>query len=75
MPDSLSLCQESEKGEILEILNEAIVNTTAIYEYLPRTLESMEAWFALKRAGQIPIVGVFDEHKKPLGFGSYGSFS
>jgi L-amino acid N-acyltransferase YncA len=29
----------------LEILNEAIANATALYDYRPRTLAQMDSWF------------------------------
>ena len=31
--------------QILEIYNEAVLNTTATYDYEPRTLEHRIAWF------------------------------
>lgn len=30
--------------EILEILNETIINSTALYDYEPRTIENMTRW-------------------------------
>ena len=30
---------------VLEILNDAIVNSTAIYDYKARPLSAMESWF------------------------------
>lgn len=33
--------------EILAIFNEAIMNATALDDYQPRTLASMEVWFAV----------------------------
>jgi len=34
----------------------------------------MQTWFAAKRAGNYPIIGVFDSEDSLLGFTSYGSF-
>lgn len=68
------LCSEKESEQILNILNDAILNTTAIYDYKPRAIESMGHWFEAKKRGQFPVVGAFDEANKLLGFGTYGSF-
>lgn len=61
-------------GAILEIFNEAIVTSTALYDYKPRAPESMGAWFATKRANGFPVIGVEDEAGALLGFASYGTF-
>ena len=70
----LAECSESCKPAILEIFNDAIANTTALYDYRPRTLQMMDAWFETKRAGRFPIIGAFDEMGALLGFGTYGTF-
>jgi len=67
-------CTEKQLPEILEILNEAILHSTALYDYKPRTMENMQTWFAAKQQGNYPIIGVFDPGEKLLGFSSYGSF-
>lgn len=59
---------------ILAILNEAIVNSTALYDYVPRPAESMVAWFKAKEDKQYPVVGVESDDGELLGFASYGSF-
>jgi L-amino acid N-acyltransferase len=59
---------------ILAIFNEAIAHSTALYDYKPRTLEMMAAWFETKRKGEYPVIGVQDEVGDLLGFASYGSF-
>jgi phosphinothricin acetyltransferase len=68
-------CDEARHGgAILAILNDAIVNTTAIYDYAPRPASSMAGWFAAKRAGGFPVLGIEDEAGALLGFASYGTF-
>jgi L-amino acid N-acyltransferase len=68
-------CTEAEHASaILEILNDAIVNSTALYDYAPRRPEAMTAWFAAKRAGGFPVVGAVDASGKLLGFASWGTF-
>lgn len=59
---------------ILDIFNEAIINSTALYDYRPRLFESMAPWFAAKAAGRFPVIGAVDAAGKLLGFASYGTF-
>jgi phosphinothricin acetyltransferase len=61
-------------AQILDIFNEAILTSTALFDYQARTPESMVAWFKAKEAGRFPVVGVEDEQGRLLGFASYGSF-
>ncbi|GHT01836.1 N-acetyltransferase [Bacteroidia bacterium] len=60
--------------EILAIFNEAIVNTTALYDYEPRTLEKVNQWYEAHTQSDFPIIGAFDEADTLLGFAAYGSF-
>ena len=64
---------QQHAAAILEILNEAIAHSTALYEYRPRTPESMLAWFAEKASGRFPVIGV-EEAGTLLGFATYGTF-
>lgn len=74
-PARLIDCTQEEHGPaILEILNEAIVNSTALYDYVPRPPEAMATWFATKRAAGFPVVGAIDETGRLLGFASWGTF-
>ena len=59
---------------ILDIFNEAIVNSTALYDYQPRQPESMVSWFKAKEIGNFPVIGAIDESDRLLGFASYGTF-
>ncbi|AYZ64063.1 N-acetyltransferase [Burkholderia multivorans] len=68
-------CSEAEHAAaILDILNEAIVNSTALYDYAPRPTQAMATWFATKRAGGFPVVGAVDASGRLLGFASWGTF-
>lgn len=67
-------CGAERAEAILAILNEAIVNTTALYDYQPRTPEMMAAWFEAKARGNFPVLGALDEAGELMGFGSYGTF-
>ncbi|MBA2115189.1 GNAT family N-acetyltransferase [Bremerella alba] len=70
----VSCTYEAHAESILEIFNDAIVHTTALYDYHPRPLESMVGWFAAKQAGNFPVIGVTDETGQLMGFASYGTF-
>ncbi|QAU33307.1 GNAT family N-acetyltransferase [Janthinobacterium sp. 17J80-10] len=59
---------------ILEIFNEAILHSTALYDYHPRTPESMVAWFGARAAGNFPVIGLENAAGELLGFGTYGTF-
>lgn len=59
---------------ILDIFNEAIKNSTALYDYKPRTHESMVSWFEAKQKGKFPVIGVEGLDGTLLAFGSYGTF-
>jgi phosphinothricin acetyltransferase len=61
-------------AQILEIFNDAILNSTALYDYKARTPQNMVAWFEAKRAGGYPVVGLEDAQGRLLAFGSYGTF-
>lgn len=70
----LAACTYEEHAPtILEILNEAIANSTALYDYKPRALETMAGWFKAKEAGRFPVIGAM-EGERLLGFASYGTF-
>jgi L-amino acid N-acyltransferase len=65
---------ENHGQDILDIFNEAILNSTALYEYKPRTMQTMQAWFAGKAVGGFPVIAAIDDDETFLGFASYGTF-
>lgn len=67
-------CTFQQAPEILAIFNDAILHSTALYDYKARTLANMEAWFEAKTTGNYPVIGAFDEQDNLLGFASYGTF-
>jgi L-amino acid N-acyltransferase len=67
-------CDESHAGRILAIMNDAIVSSTALYDYRPRPPASMTAWFEVKRSGNYPVIAAVDEIGQLLGFASFGVF-
>ncbi len=66
--------EERHAAAILEILNHAIIHSTALYDYKPRPASAMKDWFAAKRHNAFPVLGMEDEQGRLLGFASYGTF-
>jgi L-amino acid N-acyltransferase len=67
-------CTREHLEAIRAIFNDAIVNSTALYDYVPRSREVMEAWFEAKQKDELPILGVLSDDGELMGFGSYGPF-
>jgi L-amino acid N-acyltransferase len=68
-------CQHDRHADaILAIFNDAILNSTALYDYQPRTREMMTAWFETKAKGRFPVIGIENDSGELMGFGSYGTF-
>lgn len=71
---------ERHAAAILAIFNDAILHSTALYDYQARSMDNMVSWFKNKELGQYPVIGVESdpvETGKPaelMGFASYGSF-
>lgn len=70
----LKFCTRDHALQILEILNEAIVNSTSLYDYKPRTMQNMHQWFDIKEKNSYPVIGLFNDEGILAGFGSYGAF-
>lgn len=65
--------RETDLQGILEIYNDAIANTTAVYDYYPHTIEMRREWFQDKLKKGIPVIAA-DIDGKVVGFTSYGPF-
>lgn len=64
---------QSDVGGILSIHNDAIVNTTAIWDETPVDLADRLVWFRDRTARGLPVV-VAARDDVILGFGSFGEF-
>jgi L-amino acid N-acyltransferase YncA len=69
----VTLTHESHATKMLEIFNDAIANSTALFDYKPRASESMVGWFQAKEVGRFPVIGAI-AHDQLLGFATYGPF-
>jgi len=67
-------CDYQYAAQILAIFNEAIQNSTALYDYYPRTMQMMADWFEHKRKGNYPVIGLINDNNELLAFGTYGMF-
>ncbi len=65
---------ERHSKAILDIFNEVIRNSTALYDYQQRDLDSMRGWFEGKEKNEFPVIGIENSDDELLGFGSYGTF-
>ncbi len=65
---------ERHAAAILDIFNDAILHSTALYDYQARTMDNMVSWFNNKEAGNYPVIGIESESGELMGFASYGSF-
>ena len=68
-------CQYERHGKtILNIFNEAIANSTALYDYEPRTLATVQKWFENKEEHDYPVIGIENDYGILMGFATYGAF-
>lgn len=73
-PRLVTCTHDRHAQAILDILNDAIVTSTALYDYQPRPLSAMATWFATKAQGGFPVLGLEDDAGTLLAFASYGTF-
>lgn len=65
--------KESDLAETLAIYNDIIVNTTAVYQYVPQTLQMRRDWYESKLRDGYPIF-IAESAGKVVGFSSFGPF-
>src|ERR1044072_3676368 len=68
---NVRIALETDLETILEIYNDAIMNTTAVYDYEKHTLEMRRQWFRIKEAQGYPVF-VAEEGGQVIGFSSIG---
>ncbi|GAB2705696.1 GNAT family N-acetyltransferase [Mucilaginibacter koreensis] len=59
--------------EVLDIYNDIILTTTAVYSEQPHTLEMRTAWYNERKAAGFPLM-VAEHTGRVVGFATYGSF-
>mgnify|MGYP000113617481 CR=1 FL=1 len=65
--------QNQDCPAILDIINDAILNSTALYDYNIRTLTTQEAIFEEKIQKGFPVI-VAEMNNEVIGFGYYSEF-
>ena len=73
MEISIRPYRKEDVQPIVDIINYNILNSTALYDYHPRTLEQQEAIFEDKLKKGFPII-VATNGDKVVGFGYYSEF-
>lgn len=71
-------CDLSHAAAIRDIVNEVILTSTAVYDYEPRSLATVEAWITARLAAGHPVLGAVDTGSHGpidlVGYASYGPF-
>jgi L-amino acid N-acyltransferase YncA len=72
-PVTLRDATEADLPQILEIYNDVILNTTAVYSEKPHTLEMRQAWFKERKESGFPVI-VAEQEGQIAGLATYGHF-
>ncbi len=64
---------ESDLQQMLDIYNDIIASTTAVFQYDLHTLEMRKEWFAQKQKEGFPVF-VAEENNEVVGFSTIGAF-
>jgi phosphinothricin acetyltransferase len=64
---------EDDLPAILDIYNDAVAHTTAIWNETPVDLENRRAWLRARLAGGFPVI-VVEHDRRVAGYGSFGDF-
>ena len=65
---------DAHAAAVREIFHDAILNTTALYEYKPRSLDTVLQWFGEKSRRAEPVLGAVNEAGVLAGFATWGVF-
>lgn len=65
---------DAHAAAVREIFNDAILNTTALYEYQPRSMDTVLRWFGDKARRAEPVLGAQNESRMLCGFATWGTF-
>jgi len=67
------LANENDLEQLLLIYNDIILNTTAVYQYEPHTLQMRKDWFETKQQQGFPVF-VTEDNDCVVGFSTLGAF-
>jgi L-amino acid N-acyltransferase YncA len=71
---SIREAKQADVPGILEIYNEAVLNTTATADYEPSTLKQRTEWFEQRKKLQLPIFVAVSDHGKIVGWSSLSAY-
>ncbi|HLY68841.1 MAG TPA: GNAT family N-acetyltransferase [Puia sp.] len=69
----IRIATDIDLQQMLDIYNDIITNTTAVFQYAPHTLEMRKEWLAQKQKDGFPVF-VAQETDEVIGFSTIGSF-
>lgn len=73
MRKMIRLMEEKDIPEVLEIYNDIILTSKAVYRYEIQSLDEKEKWFREQQALGNPLL-VYDDHGIVAGFATYSQF-
>ena len=66
--------QREDCPGILEIYNDAVLNTTATYDYEPRTIAQRQTWFDEHKKSGLPIFAALNETGRIVGWSALNRY-
>ena len=70
---TIQTATEEDISTLLEIYNDIIINTTAVWHEEPHTLAMRQEWFAMKKEQGFPVFTAVEDGKV-IGFSTLGPF-
>lgn len=64
----------ADAGAILEIYNREVLETTATFDLVPRTLEQQQEWLSARSGAFAAIVAVDDSSRQVIGFAALSPY-
>ncbi len=74
MQDAIRDALPDDLPGILDIYNDAVLNTTAIWNEQPVDLANRQAWYAARQSQAYPILVAVDNAGDVLGYSSFGDW-
>ncbi|SHN08440.1 phosphinothricin acetyltransferase [Pseudomonas asturiensis] len=74
MPDAIRDALPDDLPGILAIYNDAVLNTTAIWNERPVDLANRQAWYASRQTQAYPILVAVDAAGEVVGYSSFGDW-
>ena len=71
---TVRLAAEEDLPGILEIYNDAVLTTTATYDYEPRSLEHRRQWFLERQRDDYPIFVATDGGQRVVGWSALNPY-